>query len=78
MKKMLMVAALSAVAGGFVTRAFAEPQPHMRAALGSLETALNQLEKASADKGGHRVKAMELIKGAIVEVKLGIDFDNKH
>lgn len=78
MKKLLLVAALSAVAGGFATRAFAEPQPYMRAALGSLETALTQLDKASADKGGHRVKAAELIRAAIVEVKLGIDFDNKH
>ena len=58
--------------------AFAEPQPHMKAALASLETAKAQLEKASADKGGHRVKAIELINSAMEEVRKGIEFDNKH
>jgi hypothetical protein len=75
---MIMVAVVSAAAGVFATRALAEPQPHMRSALGSLESALNQLEKATADKGGHRVKAMELVRSAITEVKAGIEFDNKH
>ena len=78
MKKLMMVAVVSAAFGGMVTSAFAEPQPHMKTALVRLEEALGQLEKASADKGGHRVKAIELVKGAIVEVKQGIDFDNKH
>jgi hypothetical protein len=58
--------------------AFAEPQPHMKAAIKHLEEAKTALEKASADKGGHRVKAIELVNEAIKEVKEGIDFDNKH
>ena len=78
MKKMLMVAVVSAALGGVVTRAFAEPQPQMRKALASLEAALVHLKVASADKGGHRVKAAGLVEAAIVEVKLGIDYDNKH
>ena len=50
----------------------------MRAALGALETAKLQLEKATPDKGGHRVKAIALTNDAIAEVKLGIEFDNTH
>lgn len=70
---------LSMVVGrDMVGRAGAEPQPHMQSALGSLETALGQLQKASADKGGHRVKAIEFTSKAIEQVKKGIAFDNKH
>src|SRR6185436_11086897 len=48
-------------------------QPHMQAALAALESAKNNLERASADKGGHRGKALDLVKDAISEVKKGID-----
>ena len=69
---------LSLVVGRDMVRgAGAEPQPHMKAALGSLETAHAQLQKATPDKGGHRVKALELVGQAIEEVKKGIAFDNK-
>lgn len=54
------------------------PQPMMKKALASLKTAKTQLEKATADKGGHRVKAIELTTAAIAEVQAGIDFDNTH
>jgi hypothetical protein len=57
--------------------AFAQPQPHMTAALASLESAKASLEKATADKGGHRVKAIELINSAIEEVKKGIEAGKK-
>ena len=74
----LFAAALAVVIGkSAVNSASAEPQPHMKSALGSLEQALGSLTKASADKGGHRVKAMDLTKQAIAEVKEGIAFDNK-
>ncbi len=53
-------------------------QPHMQAALAALETAQTQLEKATSDKGGHRVKAKQLVKDAIVQVKKGIEFDDEH
>ncbi len=56
----------------------AEPQPHMKAALESLQKAKEQLEKATADKGGHRAKALELVKSAIEETQKGISFDSKH
>jgi hypothetical protein len=48
-------------------------QPHMTAALAALESAKNNLERASSDKGGHRGKALDFVKDAISEVKKGID-----
>jgi len=50
----------------------APDQPHMQAALDALRSAQTNLDKATADKGGHRAKAMDLVKQAIDEVKLGI------
>jgi hypothetical protein len=55
----------------------AEAQPHMRAALASLQNARNQLQAATADKGGHRAKAIELVTAAIDQVNRGIAFDNR-
>ena len=39
--------------------AFAEPQPKMKEALEHLRQAKAALQAATADKGGHRVKAIE-------------------
>jgi hypothetical protein len=66
-----LLAALSAAA-------MAEPQPHMRAALDALQTAERQLAIAGRDHGGHRVKALAQVRAAIVEVRKGIAFDNRH
>lgn len=77
MKQTVFVAVIAACLGAVATRAVAEPQPQMRKALAALEQAKDHLEKASADKGGHRVKAIALISDAITEVKAGIEFDNK-
>ena len=55
-----------------------EAQPHMRAALATLHTAQRQLEKATADKGGHRVKALAYVEKAIDEAKKAVEFDNQH
>lgn len=49
----------------------APDQPHMTAALAALESAKNNLERASADKGGHRARALDLVRDAISEVKKG-------
>ena len=51
----------------------APDQPHMTAALAALESAKNNLERATSDKGGHRAKALDSVKDAISEVKKGID-----
>jgi hypothetical protein len=78
MRRTLIIAAAAFCLGGFSTQAFAERQPRMREALVQLQSALGSLQKATADKGGHRVKAIQLTKDAIEEVKKGIAFDNKH
>ena len=63
---------------GVVAIAGAVDQPHMQAARSSLQTAKAQLQKATADKGGHRVNAIGLINSAITEVNAGIGFDRRH
>jgi len=45
----------------------------MQTALIALESAKNNLDKAMADKGGHRAKAIDYVKDAISEVKEGIE-----
>jgi hypothetical protein len=65
------------VVGHQVRSAGADPQPNMQAALSSLQQALGSLERATADKGGHRVKAMSLTRQAIDETRRGISFDNR-
>ncbi len=73
-----LVAVLAAVIGNStINSAAADPQPRMKSALGSLESALSDLKAATADKGGHRVKAISLVNDAITQVKEGIKFDNK-
>lgn len=49
-------------------------QGNMERALSSLYQALGSLREATPDKGGHRVRAMNLISQAIAETQAGIDF----
>lgn len=64
---------------GVVTIAGAVPdQPHMQNARGHLISARNSLQRATADKGGHRVNALRLVNSAIAEVNAGINFDRRH
>ncbi|MBL8716747.1 MAG: hypothetical protein JNL79_12160 [Myxococcales bacterium] len=49
-------------------------QPKMESALENLKKAKEDLEKALANKGGHRVTAHILVKQAINEVEAGIKF----
>ncbi|MFL6335199.1 MAG: hypothetical protein ACJ754_17950 [Pyrinomonadaceae bacterium] len=53
-------------------------QPHMQAALDKLQSARSNLEAATDDKGGHRVKALDHVNQAIDEVKAGIEYDRTH
>ena len=55
-----------------------ESQPHMNAAVDHLQQAQKELEAGSSDKGGHRVKAIALVKQALSEVQQGIQYDNTH
>lgn len=65
---------LAAVAAA--TAAEASNQPNMDAAINYLMQARASLKAATANKGGHRHKAMALIDQAIAEVKLGIQAAN--
>jgi hypothetical protein len=49
-------------------------QTHMENARGYLQSALNELEVAQANKGGHRVNAINYVKSALHEVNLGIEY----
>lgn len=51
----------------------ASDQPNMRAALAHLQSAQQNLQRATADKGGHRANALRLVAQAIKEVNKGID-----
>ena len=57
--------------------AFAD-QPYMKAARTNLQQARAQLQAALANKGGHRVKAIEHVNTAIGLVNQGIAFDRRH
>jgi len=47
-------------------------QTHMLNARDDLQNALNELQQALPDKGGHRVNAINLVNQAIGEVNAGI------
>lgn len=53
-------------------------QPYMQKAKDNLQQALNNLNQATADKGGHRNKAIDLVKEAIEEVNKGIAYDRRN
>jgi hypothetical protein len=53
-------------------------QPHMAAALDELRAARAELQTAAADKGGHRVRAIELVDDAIEQVRRGIGYAATH
>jgi lipopolysaccharide export LptBFGC system permease protein LptF len=63
---------------GFVIGRASADQPHMQAALEHLRAAKGELEKAEADKGGHRVKALSLVNDAIAQVERGVGYDRHH
>ena len=49
-------------------------QPHMQSALKHLRSARHELEAATADKGGHREKAIGIVGRAIGETEAGIEY----
>jgi hypothetical protein len=53
-------------------------QGNMERALGSLHQALGELRQATANKGGHRVRAMEFVNQAIAETQAGVEFADEH
>ncbi len=76
-RKILSVVLAAMLIIGFTVSICAADEPHMKAALGRLQEAKEQLEKAVPDKGGHREKAIELINAAIKQVKQGMEFGER-
>jgi hypothetical protein len=71
-KVVVMILAVGLVVGGLLSGYAIARQPHMEAALASLQEARNQLQMAKHNKGGHRVEAIRLTNLAIEEVNKGI------
>lgn len=69
-----VIIGISLPLGGFA----AGERGDMADALKDLQKAKENLEQASADKGGHRVKAIKLIQQAISEIHAGIQYDRDH
>ncbi len=78
--KRLFVALLviAAIASGFYAGRASADQPMMQSALDHLRAAKADLERATADKGGHRERAIRHTNAAIAEVEKGITFDRRH
>ena len=73
-RRLAAIALAAAAAGGLaVSVASASKQPNMDSAIASLRSARTALVEAKSNKGGHRVKALELVESAIAEVKKGIE-----
>jgi hypothetical protein len=53
-------------------------QGNMERALASLHQALQSLQEATANKGGHRARAVELVRQAIEETQAGVAFADEH
>ena len=68
------VAALSLFLLGLVSGRALAGQPHMKNALDALNMAQTELQKAEDNKGGHRVKALNLVNQARAEVQAGIQY----
>ena len=49
-------------------------QPNMESALGSLQAARAELQKATPNKGGHRERAIGFVNSAIAETEAGIAY----
>ncbi|HSP14889.1 MAG TPA: hypothetical protein VLV78_09070 [Thermoanaerobaculia bacterium] len=73
-----LLALVTLVAGFAAGCASGSGQPHMAAALDHLRAAKGQLDSAMADKGGHRVRAIEIVNNAISEVQAGMEYADSH
>ena len=60
------------------TPGMARHEPHMSAALGHLEQAKAELEKATPNKGGHRERALQLVDQAMQQVRDGEAYYEQH
>ena len=60
------------------THEMAEHEPHMSAALGHLQEARAELDKAASNKGGHKERALQLVDEAIQQVRQGEVYYEQH
>jgi hypothetical protein len=76
-RQLLLIAATGAAAASAVIASTGLAQAYqgnMERALAELNSALISLRRATADKGGHKGRAMNLIQQAMGEVQAGIDY----
>lgn len=79
MRKSVQALILSAtLASGFALGQANADQPRMQDAMRNLEQARADLQAATNDKGGHRLKALRHVDAAIAQVRMGIRFDRHH
>ena len=62
---------------GFIAGQLSAAQPQMQSALTNLRQARTNLNRATADKGGHRERAIDLVNQAIDQVEKGIAYDRR-
>jgi hypothetical protein len=74
----IAIALVAALCCGLLVGRARADQPHMQSALQHLQAAKGELELATADKGGHRTKALSLVNDAIVQVQQGIEYARTH
>jgi hypothetical protein len=72
-----LIATVAAGAGLFAGYTVAA-QPQMQSALAHLEAAETDLRQATHDKGGHRDRALELVRRAEAQVREGMRYDRSH
>jgi hypothetical protein len=72
-KRIVIALVVGLLIGGAAGSWAAIHQPHMIAALQALKTARAELEVAEHNKGGHRVKALEIVNRAIKQTERGIE-----
>ena len=77
MKNLFALLAAAAIVASAAAPVSAD-QPKMQAAKVDLQKAQNSLRRATADKGGHRERALDLVAKAITAVDNGIDYDRTH
>ncbi len=76
MSRLVVMSSLACLVAGTVvgaTIAYAA-QPHMVSALEMLRSARAELERSTANKGGHRDRAIGAVDRAIEETRAGIAF----
>jgi hypothetical protein len=76
MSRLAVVSSLSCLIAGAVVGASIAyaAQPHMVSALELLQSARTELQRATANKGGHRERALNAVDRAIQETREGIAF----